>query len=44
MREKFEKIKKDNFTGLELLFELSNEKYINWLEQRLEKYDSTTKL
>jgi len=33
LREEFQKQQESKFSGTELLFETSNEKYINWLEQ-----------
>ena len=35
LREQFEDEVKHEFGGVELLFELSNEKYIQWLENKL---------
>lgn len=37
LRLEFEESKKSDYSGAELMFETSNLKYIEWLEQRLVK-------
>lgn len=40
LKEKFRKQQERKFSGTKLLFETSNEKYINWLEKRVNKKQS----
>jgi len=37
LRKEFQRQQESKFSGTELLFETSNEKYINWLEQKVVK-------
>jgi hypothetical protein len=42
-REQFEQEKRSKFKGVELLFETSSQKYIEWLESKLSENKSTIK-
>ena len=37
LRLEFEQLQKSKFNGIELMFETSNNKYIEWLEQKVVK-------